>query len=179
MVEKQGWALEEGINLSGNRHHIHVLPLVGMRFFLFFSALLSIRAISFAQGGFSPAKESLKLFNRYVPAIEKNNNALVDNPTAITGDINGDQKEDCIVFFVLTSKEGGNLIMDRQSAIYLNTGAGMKVVVAFPPLDFCYRIDHIKDQVIYAKEYKCMPPYNEVTGERKFIYKDGEIRQLQ
>jgi len=150
-----------------------------MRFYLFLSAMLATSAISFAQGDFSPAQESLKLFNRYVPVIEKKNNALVDTPTAITGDINGDQKEDCIIFFVLTPKEGGNLIMDRQAAIYLNTGSGMKVAGAFPSLDFCYWIDHIKDQVIYAQEYKCMPPYNEVTGERRFIYKDGKIRQLQ
>ncbi len=88
------------------------------------------------------------------------------------------KKEDCIIFFVLTSNEGGNAIMDRQGAICLNTGTGMKVIGAFPSFNFCYSIDYIKHQVIYASEYKCMPPYDEMIGKRKFVYKDRKIIEV-
>jgi hypothetical protein len=128
------------------------------------------------QQKFSPRKEALALFNKYQPVIERKNNAIVDTPNAIVGDINGDGKEDCIVSFVMTSRDGGNAIIGHESIIYLNMGTGMKVAGAFPAYKFCYRIGHIKDQVIYAKEYECKPPYNTVLGEKKFNYTKGEIK---
>lgn len=130
------------------------------------------------QHKFSPGKEALILFNKYKPVIERKNNAIVDNPAAIVGDINGDGKDDCIISFVMTSKDGGNAIIGHEAAIYLNTGTSMKVTGAFPKIDFCYALDHIKDQVIYAKEYECKPPYNTVLRERKFAYEGGKIKVI-
>ena len=130
------------------------------------------------QQKFSPRKEALALFNKYKPVIERRNNAIVDNPAAIVGDINGDGKDDCIVSFVMTSRNGGNAIIGHESAIYLNTGKRMKVAGAFPSYTFCFKLNHIKDQVIYAKEYECKPPYKEVLRERKFAYRDGKVAAI-
>ena len=144
-------------------------------------SILVIIAIPYtvlAQLHFSPKEESLKLFNKYKPVIEKKNDAVVDNPVAIAGDINGDGKEDCIVSFVLVSKDGGNALLGDGSAIYLNTGIGMKVVGAFPEFNFCYYLDHIHDQVIFGKEYKCAPPYNNIIRVRKFAYVHGKIKEV-
>jgi hypothetical protein len=130
-----------------------------------------------AQNSISPSKEALRLFNEYKPVIEKNNNAIVDEPKIITGDINNDGLEDCIIFFVMTSKNGGNAIIGQDAAIYINTGKRMKVVGAFPKFDFCYTADRILNQVIYLKEYKCEPPYNEFIRERKVVYQRGAIKE--
>jgi hypothetical protein len=137
--------------------------------------MIMLPGMTLLQQQFSPRKEALALFSKYKPVIERKNNAIVDNPTAIVGDINGDDKEDCIVSFVMTSRDGGNAIIGHEAAIYLNTGTGMKVAGAFPSYKFCYKLNHIKDQVIYAKEYECKPPYNTVLRERKFIYKDSKV----
>jgi len=90
-----------------------------MRYYsgLVFIAFIILPSIIQAQNNFSPAKEALKLFNSYKPAIEKKNNAIVDDPTMLIGDINGDKQEDCII-----------------------------------------------------------PPYNKFVRERKFAYKEGEIK---
>jgi hypothetical protein len=93
------------------------------------------------------------------------------------GDINNDSLEDCIIFFVMTSKEGGNALVGQEAAIYINTGRKMKVVGAFPEFDFCYTVDRIQDQVIYLKEYKCAPPYNELIKEHSVIYQGGKIKE--
>jgi len=42
---------------------------------------------------FFPKREALKLFNSYKPTIERSRNAIVDEPSAITGDLNGDGKK--------------------------------------------------------------------------------------
>lgn len=131
-----------------------------------------------AQQKFSPSKEALILFNKYRSVIERKNNAFVQNPTTIVGDINGDGKEDCIISFVMTSKDGGNAIIGHESAIYLNMGTSVKVVGAFPQFNFCYALDHIKDQIIFGREYECMPPYNTVLRERKFAYEGRKIKVI-
>ena len=143
-----------------------------------FLIITGIPSIVRAQHNFSPAKEALRLFNLYKPTIEKKNNAIVDDPIVLTGDINGDSLTDCIISFVMTSKDGGNAIIGYESAIYLNKGTGMKVVGAFPAFKFCYGLEHIKNQVIYAREYECQPPYNKVIRKREFVYKEGEIRLI-
>jgi hypothetical protein len=140
--------------------------------------IISVPYISLAQQHFSPKEISLKLFNKYKPVIERKNEAIVDTPDAITGDINGDGREDCIVSFVMTSKNGGNALIGHGSAIYLNTGASMKIVGAFPEFKFCYYLDHIQDQVIFGKEYDCAPPYNNIIRERKFAFVDGKIKEV-
>lgn len=134
---------------------------------------------TYGQRGLSPAKEALKLFDAYKPIIEKHNNAIVDEPVVLTGDINGDNQIDCIISFVMTSKDGGNAIIGHESAIYLNTGNGMKVAGAFPEFNFCYTLDHIKNEVIYGHEYECLPPYKKVIKSKRFIYNGGRIKILQ
>ncbi|OQP59430.1 hypothetical protein A3860_37885 [Niastella vici] len=140
--------------------------------------VITIPAVVQAQHHFSAKTEALKLFNKYKPVIEKKNNAVVDNPIAIVGDINGDGKEDCIVSFVMTSKNGGNAIVGHESAIYLNSGTRMKVTGAFPAFNFCYTLDHIQDQVIFGKEYECAPPYKNILRERKFAYVNAKIQEI-
>lgn len=140
--------------------------------------MMAIPYMGWAQQHFSPRSASLKLFYKYKPVIEKKNDAIVDNTVAITGDINGDGKEDCIVSFVLVGKDGGNALLGDGSAIYINTGTGMKVTGAFPAVDFCYYLDHIQDQIIFAKEYECAPPYNNIIRVRKFSYVNGKIKEV-
>ena len=125
---------------------------------------------------FMPRQAAMVLFNKYKPVIENKNNAIVDNPTPVSGDINGDGKEDCIISYVMTSKDGGNAIIGREAVIYLNMGKAMKVTGRFPVFKFCYNLEHIKEQVIYAKEYECQPPYNTQVRERKFRYAFGKIK---
>ncbi|HKB44877.1 MAG TPA: hypothetical protein VKC90_10825 [Chitinophagaceae bacterium] len=142
------------------------------------SGLLIVLGLSAAaQNSFSPVREALRLFNKYKPTIEKDNDAIVDEPKVISGDINNDSLEDCIIFFVMTSKDGGNVITDQEAAIYINKGNRMKVVGAFPKFNFCYAVDRIDKQVIYLKEYKCAPPYNEFIKEHRVIYLNGTIKE--
>jgi hypothetical protein len=130
-----------------------------------------------SQNSFSPSKEALRLFNQYKPTIEKHNRAIVDEPKVISGDINNDSLEDCIIFFVMASKDGGNAIIGQDAAIYVNMGKKMKVIGAFPKFGFCYTVDNIRNQIIYLKEYKCEPPYNEFVRERKIIYHNGTVKE--
>jgi hypothetical protein len=150
--------------------------LIGLR--LSFLVIIALPYMGYAQQHFSPKEASLKLFNKYKPVIEKKNDAVVDNAVAITGDINGDGKEDCIVSFVLVGKDGGNALLGDGSAIYLNTGVGMKVAGAFPEFKFCFYLDHIRDKMIFAKEYECAPPYNKIIRDRKFKYVNGKIKEV-
>lgn len=83
-----------------------------------------------------------------------------------------------LFLFVMASRNGGNAIVGHESAIYLNSRTRMKVVGAFPAFNFCYTLDHIQDQVIFGKEYECMPPYNNVLRERKFVYVDAKIQLI-
>ncbi len=147
-------------------------------FRLFLLVIIATPFIGLAQQHFSPKEESLKLFNEYKPVIERKDDAVVDNPVAITGDINGDGKEDCIVSFVLVGKDGGNAVLGGGHAIYLNTGTRMKVAGSFPEFKYCFYLDHIRDQVIYGKEYECAPPYNTIIRERKFAYINGKIKEV-
>lgn len=71
-----------------------------------FPLFIAIPLAVLAQYGFSAKVEALKLFNKYKPVIEKKHNAVVENPRILVGDVNGDGKEDCIVSFVMTSRNG-------------------------------------------------------------------------
>ena len=122
--------------------------------------------------------EVMALFNKYKQVIEEKNNAIVDNPTPVYGDINGDGKEDCIISYIMTSKGGGNAIIGHDVVIYINTDTAIKMTGNFPSFKFCYNLEYIKDQVIYAKEYECKPPYNSVSRERKFRYVNGKIKLI-
>jgi hypothetical protein len=131
-----------------------------------------------AQKTFSPAKEALKLFNAYKPTIEKNNDAIVDKPNVVTGDLNGDGKIDCIIWFVMTSKEGGNAIIGQDAAIYINKGTEMKVIGNFN-LDICYSVEKIKNQTIYIKEHECAPPYDNFIRTKKYRLKERKLIEVK
>jgi hypothetical protein len=143
-----------------------------------FFILIAFSTAGLTQERFSPGAAALKLFNKYKPVIERKNNAIVDEPVVIEGDINSDGKNDCIISFVMTAQNGGRAIIGHGSAIYLNTGTGVKVVGAFPDFPFCYTLDHIRDQVIFGKEYECAPPYNNILRDRKFKYVGGKIKEV-
>ncbi|OQP43770.1 hypothetical protein A4D02_09815 [Niastella koreensis] len=145
---------------------------------LSFVVIMAMPVMVLAQQKFSPKDESLKLFNKYKPVIEKRHEAIVDPSGPVSGDINGDGKEDCIISFIMYPQDGGNLHIGSGSAIYLNTGTGMKVVGAFPEFKFCYYLDHIRDQIIFGKEYECAPPYNKFIQTRKFKYVNGKIMEI-
>jgi hypothetical protein len=148
-----------------------------MRTTVFF-VFITISTTGLAQQRFSAGAAALRLFNKYKPVIERKNNAIVDKPVVVEGDINGDGKNDCIISFVMTSRDGSNAVIGHECAIYLNTGTKMKVVGAFPDFHFCYNLDHIHDQVILGKEYECAPPYNKIIRERKFRYEGGRIKEI-
>lgn len=133
-----------------------------------------------AQKRFDPAADALRQFNAYKPTIERTENAAVDEPRAITGDLNGDGQTDCILFFVLTPQGGGNAIIGRKAAVYLNTGTGMKPAGAFPELDECYGVNRIdRSGVIYLDTYECAPPYNTKTGTKRYRWQRGRLVALR
>jgi hypothetical protein len=120
---------------------------------------LQFGVIPTAQKTLSPAQEALKLFNTYKATIERTNDAIIDEPIPIPGDLNGDGREDCIIFFVMTSRSGGNAIVGRDAAIYINKGNKVKVIGSFN-LKICYTIEKIVSAIIYVNQYECSPPYN-------------------
>lgn len=127
---------------------------------LFFTILI-FPAVVHAQS-FNPATEALRQFKAYQPKIEAAEYATVQPPTTVVGDLNGDGRPDCLVFFILTPKTGGNAIVGRATAVYLNTGKGMKVDGEFPEYGTCYVPEAIeKNGLIRMGLYKCVPPYNE------------------
>ena len=146
---------------------------------LLFTFFVLLPFIGIGQVKYDPAKEALRLFNKYKPKIEETNNAIVDERKTFIGDLNGDGLPDCVVTFVMTSKDGGNMIAGSENVIYLNTGNGMKVSGAFPHFKYCFFVDDIKDGVIHIEKYKCAPPYAEVTGKARLIYRNGKIVELQ
>jgi hypothetical protein len=141
---------------------------------LLFGAL-SICGTADAQGGFDPRRESLRRFQAYKPTIERTEGATVDNPQAFVGDLNGDGRADCIVFFVMTPKGGGNAIVGRKAAVYMNTGSGMKVDGAFPDMQECYAVDRVSGGRIYLSYYECAPPYMTKTGSGVYTWSSGKL----
>lgn len=126
-----------------------------------------------------PAAEALRQFNTYKPTIERKENAIVDEPTAIIGDLNGDGRRDCIIFFVMTPKGGGNAIVGRQAAVYLNTGTGMKVDGAFPDLSECYTVERIAAGQIFLDYYECAPPYMTKTGSGIYRWQTKQLIKIR
>jgi hypothetical protein len=92
----------------------------------------------------------------------------------ITGDLNGDKRIDCIIFFVMTPKDGGNVIIGRDAAIYINQGNKRKVIGNFN-LDICYAVEKIKDKIIYVNEYECAPPYDIFAKKRKYLLSGNKV----
>lgn len=145
---------------------------------MLFKIALFLPVASHAQS-FDPATEALRQFNAFKPKIEASEQATVDNPQTITGDLNGDGRTDCLIFFVLTPKDGGNAIIGRQTAVYLNTGRGMKVDGAFPDLDICYVPEAISRGRIRMGSYECAPPYNTKIGTRYYRWQSKKLVQAR
>ena len=141
--------------------------------------LLLTAASAGAQTRYDPATEAQRLFESYRPTIARTEHAVVDDPTAITGDLNGDGLTDCILYFVLTPEEGGNMIVGRKAAVYLNTGTGMKVDGAFPDLSYCFVVDKIASGVIYVNSYQCAPPYNTKKGAYRYRWAGKKLVALK
>ncbi len=148
------------------------------KFLLILAFALSGSYPGWSQTTYNPADASKKLFEQYKPVIERKEQAVVDEPKAITGDLNGDGLADCILYFVLTPKDGGNMIVDRQAAVYLNTGHGMKVAGAFPDLG-CYVVDRVAGGIIYVSMYECAPPYSTKTGSRRYRWNGGKLTSIK
>lgn len=139
------------------------------------SAILSTTVAGNAQRIFDPAAEAKKQFEVYRPTIEQKEQASVDGAQAYTGDLNGDGLMDCILYFVLTPMGGGNAVVGRKAAVYLNTGSAMKVDGAFPDLSFCYGINRLAKGFIYLDEYECAPPYNHKAATHRYKWQSGKL----
>ena len=72
-------------------------------------------------------------------------------PSPITGDLDGDGREDCVIFFVMTSRTGGNAIVGRDAAIYINKGEKMKVIGSFN-LSFVMPLKKIANATVFVNE---------------------------
>lgn len=138
--------------------------------------VLAITLFSTSLFAFDPVQTSLDMFKKYRHVIDSTNDGLVsDEPTAHTGDINSDGKIDVILQFGLYPK-GANGIVMFQAAIYLNTGATMKVVGEFNP-DYCGVIKKIENGFVYVNEYSaCLT----ISGEQpiqkhKLKYRKGKL----
>ncbi len=121
------------------------------------------------------AAEALRLFNQYKPTIEASNDARVDDPQVLTGDLNADGVADAIVFFAMTPADGGNAIVGRDAAVYLRGPSGLKVVGSFPAVDACWAPDAIRGSVVYATLYECAPPYSSKIGSMRFRWKGSRM----
>lgn len=126
-----------------------------------------------AQSAATTRAQSLKMFNAYKPTIEAKNNAVVDEPKVLTGDVNRDGRTDAVVFFVMTPKGGGNAIVGREAAVYLGTPKGLKVAGDFPDVEECWAPDAIRGGVVYGTSYECAPPYMAAVGKVSFKW-DGK-----
>lgn len=142
------------------------------------SGILASQAPAFSQTATDPARDALRQFDAYKSTIERSENAVVDNPQTFTGDLNGDGKPDCIVFFVMTPQGGGNAIVGRKAAVYLNTSTGMKVDGAFPELQHCYGIDRVANGRIYLSYYECAPPYMTKTGSGAYRWQNRKLVKI-
>lgn len=145
---------------------------------LCFSVLLSGPTLQ-AQQARGPVAEALRQFEAYKPTIEAREDAIVEGPEAISGDLNGDGLTDCLLHFILLPQGGGNAIIGRQTAVYLNNGTGMKVDGAFPELDVCYVPEAIEKGVIRMRIYECAPPYNTEKGVRYYRWKSRKLERVR
>jgi hypothetical protein len=143
--------------------------------FFILLALLGSPIAGFNQTKFSPKDEALRQFNRLKPGIEKAGDGIMQDPDVVTGDINGDKLPDCIISYILTPKEGGNMVYGHECLIYLNTGTGMKAAGKFPEFKFCYALNSIHNGLIVVNKFTCAPPYNDDLGKSNLAYRNGKI----
>lgn len=139
---------------------------------------LSLASAASAQSAATTKADALRLFNQYKPTIEQSNDAAVDEPRILTGDLNGDRRLDAVVFFVMTPKDGGNAIIGREAAIYLGTAKGLKVAGSFPTVDECWAPDAIRGGIVYATSYECAPPYMKAVGKVRFKWDGKKVAKM-
>jgi hypothetical protein len=87
---------------------------------------------------------AVRKFEAYSPKIVNSKDAAIGASEAFTGDLNSDGMTDAVVFFVLTPKEGGNMVLGQGLAVYINQGNDMKVVAGFEP-DYSFRVEGINE----------------------------------
>ncbi len=131
-----------------------------------------------AQSVSATRAEALRLFNQHKPSIEAANNAAVDEPQILTGDLNGDARLDAVVFFVMTPADGGNAIVNREAAVYLSGPKSLKVAGDFPKVAECWVPDAIRGGVVYATSYECAPPYSTAVGKLRFRWNGKKMVKM-
>ena len=121
-----------------------------------------------------PVDEAKALFKAFIPKIEASNpEETIQMGNAIAGDLNGDGKQDVIISFVGTPKEGGNAVLSSGHAVYLQKNAKMRVAGELK-LDCGARIDRITKGKIVVTYTDCSPPYLEEKFTQEFAWKDGK-----
>ena len=94
-----------------------------------------------------PKNIAQQKFNNYIPKIETSKNAIVANNKIFIGDLNNDNLDDAVVWFLLTPAEGGNMFVGEGMSVYINTGKDMKVVSGFEP-NYMFKIIKISNNRI-------------------------------
>lgn len=148
------------------------------RIFLLAACYLLWHKPAGAQSSPATEAEALRLFNGYKATIEASNNAVVDEPRILTGDLNSDGRVDAVVFFVMTPADGGNAVVGREAAVYLSTANGLKVAGAFPSVPECWAPDAIRGGIVYATGYECAPPYVKATSKVRFRWNGKKMVKM-
>ncbi len=100
--------------------------------------------------------EALRLFTRKVPSIAGAMHAAIARRETFCGDINGDGREDVLVYFVLVPDDGGTAIVGRGLAICLQRKGAMELAGLFQP-DYPFVIEKIEGQHIHIAKLNWTP----------------------
>jgi len=119
-------------------------------------------------------EKALELFRAYSPKIEAEHGPILYTRT-ITGDLNGDTRDDVIVEFGIGNRGGGNGIVFKQSALYLDTERGPKVVGAFNP-DFCFSVQSIAQGTVTVEELEaCILPWPKIMAIHEYRFEHNQL----
>lgn len=91
-----------------------------------------------------------KKFSKYAPNIESEGKNITYSKT-FNGDLNNDGLDEIVIYFVCTPKSGGNMIVGREAAIYLNMGSTVKAITALNP-EYPFHIQSIKENRLIVVE---------------------------
>lgn len=91
-----------------------------------------------------------KKFLKYTPNIESEGKFITYTKT-FNGDLNNDGLHEIVIYFACTPKSGGNMIVGREAAIYLNTGTTVKAITALNP-EYPFHIQSIKENRLIVVE---------------------------
>ncbi len=101
----------------------------------------------FTRTSFNVKNVTMQKFNSYSSKIEQSKGAVIGNNEIFVGDLNHDELEDSVVWFVLTAEGGGNAVVGQGMSVYLNTGNDVKVVCGYEP-DFLFRVIKIANNKV-------------------------------